>query len=303
MVSGTSYLLLAVLILAALSLNWSGERAKALQAIDRRLETIAPIAAPATAPLRPLAAISVPDRLAPLLARAQVELTAPTLRILILSVLLAAGVLQLIVGPVAMLAILLGTPLVAHSWLSGRARKRVDALTDAMPLYLDGVRQLQSVGNSLAQALERALADAPDALQSYFAPAARRLAMGAPVAETMQQMADRLQIPEVSMLAAAIRTNLRYGGSIAGVFSNLAHILRERVRIRRELAAATSEAKVSSRVLIVMPLLAMILLVAMNPAYIDFFVSDERGRTLSMAAVGLEGMGILIIRRMLRLEF
>jgi tight adherence protein B len=302
MVKGIAYLVLALLILGALAVHWLGERGRELAMIDRRLGTLGPPDAPAT-PLRPFTSISVPDRIVPLLAQAQLELTGTKLRIIALSVLLAALVLLLIAGPEAALVLVVGFPLVAHSWLSGRARKRVEALAEAMPLYLDTVRQLQAVGTSLSQALERALADAPDALKSYFAPTARRLAMGAPVGETMQQMADRLQVPEVSMLAAAIRTNLRYGGSIAGVFHNLAHILRERLRIRRELVAATSEAKVSSRVLIAMPLLAMVLLVVMNPAYVDFFVSDRRGKTLSIAAMVLEGTGILVIRRMLRLRF
>jgi tight adherence protein B len=293
---------LALLILGALAVHWLGERGRELAMIDRRLGALGPPDAP-VATLRPFTSISVPDRIAPLLAQAQLELTRTKLQIIALSVLLAAWVLLLIAGPEAALMLVVGCPLVAHSWLSGRARKRVEALAEAMPLYLDTVRQLQAVGNSLSQALERALADAPDALKSYFAPTARRLAMGAPVGETMQQMADRLQVPEVSMLAAAIRTNLRYGGSIAGVFHNLAHILRERLRIRRELVAATSEAKVSSRVLIAMPLLAMVLLVVMNPAYVDFFVSDRRGKTLSIAAMVLEGTGILVIRRMLRLRF
>ena len=302
MVKGIAYLMLALLIVGALAVHWLGERGRELAMIDRRLGNLGPADAPAT-PMRPLTAISVPDRIAPLLAQAQLELTGTRLRIIGLSVLLAAWILLLLAGPEAALVLVVGFPLVAHSWVSARARKRVEALAEAMPVYLDTVRQLQTVGNSLSQALERALADAPDALKSYFAPTARRLAMGAPVGETMQQMADRLQIPEVSMLAAAIRTNLRYGGSISGVFHNLAHILRERVRIRRELVAATSEAKVSSRVLIAMPLLAMVLLVVMNPAYVDFFVSDERGKTLSIAALVLEGVGILVIRRMLRLEF
>jgi tight adherence protein B len=302
MVKGLAYLALALLIIGVLVVHWLGERGRELALIERRLGAIGSsgMAAPAT---RPLVAISVPDRLAPLLVQAQLELTGTILRIIGMSVLLAAWIVLLVLGPEATLVLLVGLPLAAHSWLSARARKRVEALAEAMPLYLDTVRQLQAVGNSLSQALERALADAPDALKSYFAPAARRLALGAPVGETMQQMADRLQVPEVSMLAAAIRTNLRYGGSIASAFHNLAHILRERVRIRRELVAATSEAKVSSRVLIAMPLLAMALLVLMNPAYIEFFVSDERGKTLSLAAAGLEGSGILIIRRMLRLEF
>jgi tight adherence protein B len=75
------------------------------------------------------------------------------------------------------------------------------------------------------------------------------------------------------------------------------------VRIRRDLAAATSEAKVSAKVLIGMPLICMVMLVAMNRTYIDFFISDPRGQKMSIVAIALEFMGILIIRRMMRLAF
>ncbi|HUD27960.1 MAG TPA: type II secretion system F family protein [Novosphingobium sp.] len=300
MVKGAAYLLLALLILGGVAYSWWSARAQGKAVLDRRL---AAISTPGAEPVRAVLAVTVPERIAPLLARAQVELTVPTLQAIIGAGLVLILLLLLIAGPAVALLALVGIPAAALSWLQARARKRVEALTDALPLYLDGVRQLQAVGNSLSQALERSLADAPDAIRSYFAPAARKLAMGAPVSETMQQLADRLEIPELSMLAAAIRTNMRYGGSISTVFTNLANILRERVRIRRELAAATSEAKVSSRVLIGMPLLSMAMLVAMNRNYIDFFISDPRGRTMSMVAIGLEVLGIMIIRRMLRLAF
>lgn len=300
MVKGAAYLILALLILGAVLFALVSERARSLAAIDRRL---AGLILPGAAPARVSAAISVPERIAPLLAQAQLEVTMRAVRILAVAGLGLVVAVFLLAGPAFALAVLLGLPMAALSWLRGRARKRVDALTEALPLYLDGVRQLQAVGNSLSQALSRALADASPVVHSFFDTAARRLEMGAPVAETMQQLADRLQVPEVSMIAAAIRTNLRYGGSIGAVFTNLAHILRERLRIRRDLVAATSEAKVSSRVLIAMPLLAMVGLVMMNPAYLDFFIADPRGQKLSLLAVGLEGAGILIIRRMLRLEF
>lgn len=300
MVKGAAYLILALLILGAVLFALVSERARSLAAIDRRL---AGLTLPGAAPARVSAAISVPERIAPLLAQAQLEVTMRAVRILAVAGLGLVVAVLLLAGPAFALAVLLGLPMAALSWLRGRARKRVDALTEALPLYLDGVRQLQAVGNSLSQALSRALADASPVVHSFFDTAARRLEMGAPVAETMQQLADRLQVPEVSMIAAAIRTNLRYGGSIGAVFTNLAHILRERLRIRRDLVAATSEAKVSSRVLIAMPLLAMVGLVMMNPAYLDFFIADPRGQKLSLLAVGLEGAGILIIRRMLRLEF
>lgn len=300
MVRGAAYLILALLILGAVLFAFVSERARGLAAIDRRL---AGLVVPGAAPVRISAVVSMPERIVPLLAQAQLEVTVQTVRILAAGGLGLVVVVLLAAGPAFALAVLLGLPMAALSWLRSRARKRIDALTEALPLYLDGVRQLQAVGNSLSQALARALADASPVVRSYFDTAARRLEMGAPVAETMQQLADRIQVPEVSMIAAAIRTNLRYGGSIGAVFNNLAHILRERLRIRRELVAATSEAKVSSRVLIAMPLLAMIGLVMMNPAYLDFFIKDSRGQWVSMLALGLEAIGILIIRRMLRLDF
>lgn len=300
MVKGAAYLILALLIMAALAWYLVGERRRSLADIDRRLAQLSDANTPSP---RQSAPLTVPERLAPLLAQAQLEVTASTIRTIgVLALLTGLGTLALF-GPAVTLLLLIGVPFLAHAWVSGRARKRIDALTEALPHYIDGIRQLQAVGNSLSQALERALAEAPDVIQSYFSQTARKLEMGAPVGETMQQLADRLRVAEISMLAAAIKTNLRYGGSITSALRNLSNILRERLRIKRELLAATSEAKVSSRVLIAMPLIAMALLVAMNPSYIDFFVQDARGHTMVLVALVLEFLGIFVMRRTMRLDF
>ena len=297
MLSGAAYLLLSLLIIAGIGWQLLAEQARQRAVIDRRLG-LALSAAPPRA-----AALTVPDRIAPLLAQAQIELTTRAvgmagglLLLIALSALLAAG-------PVAALAVMAGVPTALLGWVRRRAQQRVEALIEALPYYIDAVRQMQAVGNSLAQALERALADAPAVVQSYIAPVARRLELGASVADAMQMLAERLRVPEISMLAAAIRTNMRYGGSISAVLLNLANILRERIRIKRELKAAISEAKISGRVLIVMPLVAMAALVAMNPDYIDFFLRDPRGHRLAIVAMVLQGLGMLVMRRVMRLTF
>ena len=297
MLSGAAYLLLSLLIIAGIGWQLLAEQARQRAVIDRRLG-LALSAAPPRA-----AALTVPDRIAPLLAQAQIEFTTRAvgmagglLLLIALSALLAAG-------PVAALAVMAGVPTALLGWVRRRAQRRVEALIEALPYYIDAVRQMQAVGNSLAQALERALADAPAVVQSYIAPVARRLELGASVADAMQMLAERLRVPEISMLAAAIRTNMRYGGSISAVLLNLANILRERIRIKRELKAAISEAKISGRVLIVMPLVAMAALVAMNPDYIDFFLRDPRGHRLAIVATVLQGLGMLVMRRVMRLTF
>lgn len=297
---GVAYILLGLITVGMTLIYIADARTRVFASIDRRLARLTPAGVEPTRRARPL---SLPDFIVPLLARAQVDPTIERLRLMAWLLLAVALVAFVIAGPIATLIVLAGVPLGALAWLRSRADKRTEAMIEALPHYIDAVRQLQAVGNSLSQAIERALADAPDAVRGYFLPAGRKIEMGAPLAETMQQLADKLRVPEVSMLAAAIRTNLRYGGSIGTVLRNLSHILRERARVRWELKAATSEAKVSSRVLIAMPMLAMLLLVLLNPGYIDFFVSDPRGHKLALFALGLEALGIVVLRRLLRLDF
>lgn len=300
MVKSLAYLLFAIIVCGGALYYVLAESARARAVLDRRL---AHFAAPRSNAANPSAPVSVPERLAPLFAQAQLEFTRRQLRLFAGAGVTLVVIALLTAGPALAIAVLVGLPMLALAWLRGRARKRTDALIEALPYYIDGVRQLQGVGNSLTQSLERAMPDAPLIVRSYFAQAIRRLEMGAPAGDTLQQLANRLQIAEVSMLAAAVKTNLRFGGSVGTVLTNLAQILRERVRIKRELAAATSEAKVSAKVLIAMPLLCMAMLFMINPAYITFFATDSRGHTLLTVAVGLQVSGVLVIRRLMRLEF
>lgn len=300
MLKGLAFLLLALLVGAVVGWQWLVERGQDRARIDQRLALLAPETA---APKRIAAPLTMPQMIAPLLARAQIDLTPRALGIFAGLVALAGLAALITAGPIAALAALLLPPIAFLGWARRRAHRRMEALTDALPYYIDAVRQKQAVGNSLSQALERSLAEAPDIVRACLAPLARRLELGTPPGEAMQQVADRLRVPEMSMLAAAIRTNVRYGGSITTMLANLAEILRERTRIKRDLKAAISEAKVSSRVLIAMPLIAMALLVSMNPAYVDFFLHDARGHRLAIIAVGLQAAGMLVMRRVMRLDF
>lgn len=300
MVKGVAFLLLGLLLLAGVAISLLFLRARKMRELDRRL---ARLSHAGVALVRRSTPLSAPNRIAPLLARAQIDLTNRMVGIAAGVATLIALFLLLLAGPVGLLAFLLAAPALLYAWVSRRARRRTEALVHALPFYIDAVRQMQAVGNSLPQALERSLGEAPDIVRAYLAPMARRLELGAPVGDAMQQLADRLRVPEISMLAAAIRTSVRYGGSISATLTNLAAILRERLRIKRDLKAATSEAKVSSRVLIAMPLVAMALLMAMNPAYIDFFLSDRRGHKLAIIALGLQAAGMMVMRRVMRLAF
>ncbi len=299
MVIGLAFLLLSALLVLAIGYYALLDRHRALAVLDRRIGSLGH--AVVAARLRPQ--MRVPDLIAPLLAQAQIEPT-PRMALTILglyAVLFPATLL--LAGPAAALIAAVVPVAALVLYIRQRARTRVELLIDALPFYLDGVRQLLTVGGSLPQALSRALPAASLEVQAFIGPATRRIDLGAPVTDSMQALADRLRVPEISMLVAAIRVNLRFGGPMATVLSNLAQIVRERVRIKRELRSATSEVKMSTRLLILLPIGMVVFLLVTNRSYIDFFVHEPKGHVLAAIAIGLQLSGILVMRYLMRPAF
>lgn len=279
----------------------SADRTRGLDDLDRRIALRAD--APVETVRRQRRQLTVPVHIAPLLARAQIEPTPPMMAILGGVFALSFAIVFALTGVVAALITVVAMAFGVVTYVRGRARRRTEALVDALALYVDGVRQLMNVGNSLSQALMRALPTAAPPIQVFFGPAARRIELGAPIGESMQQLADRIAVPEIAMLAAAIRVNLRFGGSLAGILSNLSAIIRERVRIKRELSSATAEVQISAQILIGIPLILVAVTFVTNPSYRTFFFVDPRGQHMAIFAIVLQMIGVAVMMRLKRLAF
>src|SRR3546814_5697208 len=78
-------------------------------------------------------------------------------------------------------------------------------------------------------------------------------------------------------------------GSIGSTLANLARLLRQATRVRRELKAATAETRFSGLVLGAMPLLLTAVLTTINPGYTHFFLDTPEGRRLAVIALGQIG--------------
>ncbi|MGB0920362.1 MAG: type II secretion system F family protein [Alphaproteobacteria bacterium] len=201
---------------------------------------------------------------------------------------------------VALGAIMTGLALLG---LEAVAARRLDEFVDALPGFFDRVRQLVATGNTLQQALERANDNAPQAINRFVDPVINRLHHGAAITDSIDLMAERLDVAELSMFATAVETNMRYGGRLSDVLENLVNLLRDRTRIGRELRSATSETRTSTMILIALPLLVGGLIVVINPGYVSFFITDPMGRTLMTFAALLEITGLILARRLSNVNY
>ncbi|MGN6148893.1 MAG: type II secretion system F family protein [Rhizomicrobium sp.] len=183
------------------------------------------------------------------------------------------------------------------------ASRRLTELGEHLPGFFDRVRQLLIIGNSLPTAFARAVQGAQPRLVAFFTPTLRRIGHGAGFSETIRQSAEDIGLYEMRLFAAAVAANMRFGGSLTHSLGNLVGFLRKRAAIERELRANTAQIRFSAWVLGALPLLVAALIVAQNPDYARWFLTDELGRSLLAYCVISEILGALVMRAIIRTEF
>jgi len=244
-----------------------------------------------------------PQWLALRLVRAGVLLRADRLAFAGAALLLLALLVFLLWGWTAALSMLVLPVAGALLLLDRKAARAIRAFVADLPLLLDSVQQSLKVGQSLQQALTRAVEGAGANVRQALLPAVHRIAHGVPVADALGWAARRLDVRELHMFAAAVQVNARHGGAITAILANLANILRQAARTNRELKAATAETRFSGVTLMAMPLVIIGLMAITNPDYVRFFIDDERGPRLAMIALGFQLAGMVLMRRLMRLDF
>jgi tight adherence protein B len=215
------------------------------------------------------------ERAAALLARADAKLTVGEF----LLMRIAAGLVSFLVGfvmlsgqPVALAvlaAIVFGWigNLIPQIVLSRRAKKRqkkfLDQLGDTISLMANSLR----AGYSLLQTLEMVSREAPDPIGTEFGRVVREVGLGVGNEEAMQNLLRRVPSGDLDLLVTAINIQREVGGNLAQILAIIGETIRERVRIKGEIAVLTAQQQISGYVISALPLLLAGGIFLMNPSY------------------------------------
>lgn len=216
---------------------------------------------------------------------------------------LAVLIVAVLVGPPTALGLFAIVLLIGFATLNITADRRIREIGALMPGFLDRVRQLLSVGNSLPVAFTRSVHGAQPRLAGFFAPALRRMHNGASFPDAIQQSADDIDLYEVRLFSAAVTVNSRFGGSLTHTLNNLVLYLRKKASVERELRASTTQIRASAWVLALLPLGVAAMIVMQNHDYASWFLSHPTGRWMLGYCVLSQAVGVALMRLIVRTRF
>lgn len=192
-------------------------------------------------------------------------------------------------------ALTVGVMLAVVDIRASRRRSRFnDQLTDALGIMASGLR----AGLSLPRAVELVGTEAPAPSSVEFQRIVFEARLGRSLTESMQTVARRMESPDLAWVAEAVDIHRELGGNLTEILDNVAHTIRERRAVARQVEATSAEGRITGWVLLIMPILAFGFTIWRTPDNADLLLNDTSGRILLFVAVVGMGIGHLWIRKL-----
>lgn len=182
--------------------------------------------------------------------------------------------------------------------IGGRMKKLDSQLIELLQMVSSSLR----AGFGLQQALEASSEQVPDPLSTEIRRAMRDIAMGASVEQALQAMNTRVASPDFDIVITAILIQRQVGGNLAEILDNVAHTMRERERIKGEIATLTAQQKLTGIVIGGIPVGLAGVFFLINKDFIMLLFTEPMGRLMLLGAIVLEGLGAFCIKKIVNIE-
>ncbi len=120
--------------------------------------------------------------------------------------------------------------------------------------------------------------------------------------DTLKSLADRVDCPDLKYFVVSVIVQRETGGNLAEIIESLAHLIRERFKLQGKVRVLSAEGRLSAIILMALPFLIILGLRIVNPEYISILFEEPLGRKLAVGAGIMMGLGIIAIKRMIKIN-
>lgn len=181
-----------------------------------------------------------------------------------------------------------------------RRRERHDT-EEAMPEAFTALSMSLASGHSLAQGMRFVGAHAQEPVHTEFLRVAAAIECGISATDALDDLLVRVDAPGLSLVTLALKVSQRTGAPLAGLLSEAAGMVGERIELKRRLDVKTSQARMSAHMVAAMPA-GMCAVLALLSADFRRGLATPAGAGAVVLGLALNVVALVVIRRIMRME-
>ena len=125
---------------------------------------------------------------------------------------------------------------------------------------------------------------------------------GLPLKDALNELADRIALLDVRFFVTAVLIQRDTGGNLSEILDNLAHVVRERFKILRQVRVHTAHGRFTGYVLLALPAFLSVALMWINPEHMGLLFTERMGHIMVAGALVLQTIGYFWIRQVIKIE-
>jgi tight adherence protein B len=188
------------------------------------------------------------------------------------------------------------------SWVRHRRERWRARLEVQLVDCLQGLSAALRSGFSLPHAMQHLARENPAPLRREWEVVLREMKFGRSVDEALGGFSARAGSQEVAWIVTSVAVARQLGGNLAEVLDTIASTSRERIRIEGKIRAATSQGRMQAWIVASIPFLLGLAMFWMRPDLIVPMARHAFGWILWGAVLCMELMGLVLIRRIVRIQ-
>jgi tight adherence protein B len=203
----------------------------------------------------------------------------------------------IIVGAVALLVGMLPTLYIARL-----RNKRIKRLEVQLPDAVDMIARALRAGHSFASALGMVGQEIKEPMGPEFRITFEEINYGVAVDEALTNLAMRVPVNDLRYFVIAVLIQRESGGNLAEILDTIGMLVRERLKLYDKIRVLSAEGRLSAWILGLLPFCTAGLILVVNPDFMKVLWTDEMGLKMIGAALIIMVLGVLWMRKIIRIR-
>nr|WP_298719055.1 type II secretion system F family protein [uncultured Steroidobacter sp.] len=180
--------------------------------------------------------------------------------------------------------------------------KRFARFDEQMPDAIDMIQRALKAGHPFSHCLKLVAEDMDEPISREFELTFADLSYGNDPRRALFGLLQRVPSVSVTALITAVIVQREAGGNLAENLAKISGVIRGRFRFQRRVRTLSAEGRLSGWILSLTPLVLFALLWMMHPDYLSHLTQHPMGPKLITCSIVMGTIGILWIRRLVRIE-
>lgn len=216
----------------------------------------------------------------------------------LLGILVFALTLDVTTAVLAFLAGIVITAVLLRLRIQRRQKQFTNQLGDMLTMVANALRS----GFSFLQAFELIAREMPAPMGTEVKQVVSEINLGGTLENALNNMQRRVQSSDFELVVTAVLIQRQVGGNLAQILDTISETIEERIRMRREVMALTSQGRMSGMILAALPIALAAAIAFLSPGYFTPFLENPMSRYIIAGCAVMEFIGFLIIRRIVDIK-